>query len=75
MFRVNCIKCRKPYEDAEPDPYLCSDCIKERNTIASQINNARSTVGQEPNNGYLNFVGGAKTLNTPDGRKAHFAKA
>lgn len=36
-FKVNCIKCKTPYQSDEPDAYYCPDCFKTRKQIADEI--------------------------------------
>lgn len=53
MFKLNCIKCKKPYESEENDPYLCDECDAKRLQLAKEIDaKVGSTVGQRPNNAW-----------------------
>lgn len=33
----SCIKCSKPYQDTDPEPYLCTECNEKRKVIAKQV--------------------------------------
>lgn len=37
MFNLNCIKCHKPYQDTDPEPYYCEPCNEERKRIAAEV--------------------------------------
>jgi len=32
-----CLKCKAPYQDSDPEAYLCASCIVEKKAIAAQI--------------------------------------
>lgn len=36
-FTHSCLKCQKPYQDEDPDPYYCVECQKIRKEIAAKV--------------------------------------
>ena len=37
MHKHECVKCRRTYSDADPEPYLCAPCKKEKQAIAARV--------------------------------------
>jgi hypothetical protein len=37
MHNINCIKCGKPYQDKDPEPYYCAVCLEEKKRMAAEI--------------------------------------
>lgn len=75
MYSHECTKCKAQYKDSDPDPYLCASCLKEKRSIAAQVDaqfagrvhvNVKSDLQMFEENG--------RTLNV-DGRMVTFNKA
>lgn len=52
MYKVKCVKCRRDYEDSEPDDFYCPTCDEERKRIAAEID--KKLVGR-PREPHLTF--------------------
>lgn len=49
MHQHKCIKCKAPYVDSDPEPYLCKACDDVRAVIAREVDEKiGSTAGQTP---------------------------
>lgn len=70
-----CIKCKKTYQDNEPDAYLCTQCIELKKIIAKEIDaQFASRPRVTPKSDLQAFDETAKTMNV-NGRMVTFNKA
>lgn len=74
-MRHECVKCKAPYQDQDPEPYLCASCLEEKKAIAAQIDaQFASRPRVTPKSDLQMFDETGKTMNV-DGRMVTFNKA
>lgn len=76
MYSHACIKCDTQYQDKDPDPYYCAPCNEARKVIAAELDAKRpKNPVPQPMSALQQFDSVAKTLKTPSGSIATFARA
>ena len=78
QYKHTCIKtsCGNNYTSNDPDPYLCSKCLEEKNKIARQIDAKFAHLYKDqPKSEYAEFVESATKLKKSDGSYIYFMKA
>ena len=47
-MKNTCLKCKEKYHDKMGEDYLCASCLKEKRSVADDIDKKFNTVGQQP---------------------------
>jgi len=55
MYTVNCLKCKKQYEDKLPENYYCSECNKDRKQFAAEIDRKFANRPKEVKGGWQRY--------------------
>ena len=70
-----CTKCRAMYSSADPDAYLCPDCLAKKRAVAAQVDaQFAGRVNVSVKSDLQSFEETGKTI-TIDGRQVTFNKA
>ena len=70
-----CIKCKNPYEDEDPDAYLCPSCIEAKKAIAAQVDAQFALRPKMKQKSDLELFDESAQTMVVDGRKITFNRA